>query len=253
MFGLGAAPAVDFLPPPEAREWIARTLATTRPHMGPDARGAMPSAEATPVVRDMDGLFDLVCAAQSEIGQADVEFSLVEVPEEGPPVPPGFVPLGNPEGQLLHTFHKGGEYILLYAPALFRLPELVLSSVARELGRLGLHRAGVAPSEDPEEVEARAELAAVALGLGVWVANGAYVFENSCCGGGCGLDLSSIRAGLSMPEACFALALDAHHRDMSRRAVGKHLAPTQLAAFKSSYKHLRKHPVPLTQAAASPT
>ncbi|MFY0536601.1 hypothetical protein [Nannocystis pusilla] len=118
-------------------------------------------------------------------------------------------------------------------PQVFRAPSLLLGNLARELGRIGLW---IQPSPSPAlaeiDGEAAAELAAISLGLGVWVANGAYMFENACCGGGCGVDLRNMRAGLSLPEASYALALDAHRKGLSRRAAAKQLETTQETAFK---------------------
>jgi hypothetical protein len=68
------------------------------------------------------------------------------------------------------------------------------------------------------------------------------VYENACCGGGCGIDLKTLRAGLSMPEACFALAIDGHRKGLSRRVTGKALDSTQKAAFKRSWGFVRKEP-----------
>ena len=183
-----------------------------------------------------------MCGIQGEVGQADVEFTMVEMVPEDPQVPPGFVPLGDAQGQMMHTFvNPTGEYLVVTVPAIFRLEPIVYASVARELGRIAIDRGGGEAGE-PDEVEADAELAAVALGMGVWVANGAYVFENACCGGGCGIDLSTLRAGLSMPEACFALALDGHRKGLSRRAVARALGGTQKAALKRSWSFVAKQP-----------
>jgi hypothetical protein len=165
-------------------------------------------------------------------------FTLYEL-ENDPKVEPGFVPLGDPQGQMMHTFVRDGEFLMVVMPQIFRVAELLKASVARELGRIAVHIAGGHQIE-PEEIEADAELAAVVLGMGTWVANGAYIYENACCGGGCGIDLSSIRAGLSMPEACFAVAADAQRRGLSRRAIARQLAATQRAAFKASWSSIAK-------------
>jgi hypothetical protein len=177
-----------------------------------------------------------MCGVQAEIGQEDVEFTLLEVGDGAPQLPDGFAPLGDPTGQMLHGFHRDGEYVLLFSPGVFRVPQLLFASVARELGRIAVHLVGGHDSAiEPTDFEADAELAGVVLGMGVWVANGAYVYENACCGGGCGIDLKSLRAGLSMPEAVLALALDGRRKGLSRRAIAKHLEPTQRAAFKKNW------------------
>jgi hypothetical protein len=240
MFKFGAAKAVSFLPDPDARAWVADGLRLHTERLGePATRPRLIEASASKP-RDLDDLFELMCGVQAEIGQKDVEFSLVEL-EPGQRPPDDHVALGDPTGQLMHTLVKGHEFVVLCVPQIFRVAELVRASVARELGRIAIHRAG-GHRVEPEDIEGDAELAAVALGLGVWVAGGAYVYENACCGGGCGIDLRSIRAGLSMPEACFALAVDARRKGISRRVAMRHLGPNQRAALKESWGHVGRQP-----------
>jgi hypothetical protein len=247
LFGRGeaASAAVDFLPSDDARSWLAEGMAELAARLGAHPSATARAAVSTPrwlttppveKPRDLDALFEHICMVQAEVGQRDVEFALVE-PSAGPP-PPGFAPLGDPQGQLMHTFARGDELAILVTPALLRVPALVHASVARELGRIAIHRVGGHHIDghrvDAADMEAEAELAAILLGMGIWVANGAYVYENKCCGGGCGVDLRSVRAGLSLPEACFALALDGRRRGLSPRLATKHLESTQKAAFKAA-------------------
>jgi hypothetical protein len=242
MLGFSSTPAVDFLPSEDMRAWVADGLRDHAARLGEPARVPRLVTQASLAKpRDLDDLFELLCGVQAEVGQADVELTLLELDPEDPPSRHGYEPLGDPTGQLVHTFARRDELLVVAVPAIFRVTELVLASVARELGRIAVHRAG-GHRVEPDDREGDAELAAVALGLGVWVANGAYVYENACCGGGCGLDLKSVRAGLSLPEACFALAVDGHRRDLSRRVVAKHLMPTQRAALKQSWGHVRRQP-----------
>lgn len=238
----------EFVPDADARAWILDGLVELAPRLGEPA--FMPHLLTDPSAllgrsgspRDLDSLFDMICAIQEVVGQRQVELTLLEIDERSrPPLPEtGLVHLGDPGGKLLHAIRAGGEYLLLFTPAAFKVRELLLAGIARALGHIALDRAGVAPDpEAPDQLDqwdADAELAAVLLGMGVWVANGSYKFENACCGGGCGVDLRSIRSGLSMPEACFALSVDGHRKGLSRRAIAKHLEPTQKAAFESSWK-----------------
>jgi hypothetical protein len=242
MFGLSSAPSVEFLPPEDARAWVADGLRDHVARLGAPGRAPrLVTNTSIPTPRDLDDLFELMCGVQAEVGQADVELTLLELDPADPPSRHGYEPLGDPTGHLVHTFVKQSELLVVAVPTIFRKAELVLASVARELGRIAVHRAG-GHQVQPADREGDAELAAIVLGLGVWVANGAYVYENKCCGGGCGIDLGSIRAGLSLPEACFALAVDGHRRGISRRVVAKHLMPTQRAALKRSWGHVRKQP-----------
>jgi len=240
MLNFSASKAVDFLPDDDARAWVAEGLSDLWQRLGEPATRPHVFGPPDTSVGNFDDLFDAFCELQAEVGQEDVEFTLLEI-DDKPEIPKGFVPLGNPEGQLMHTFARAEEFLVIVAPAVFRLPELVFGSIAREVGRIAVHLVG-GHKVEPDDFEGDAELAGIALGLGPWVANGAYVFENACCGGGCGIDLRSVRTGLSMPEACFATALDAQRKGISRRAVTKHLASTQTAAFKRSWGYVGKAP-----------
>lgn len=243
MFNFGSAAAQtapQFVPDENSRDWIASALRDVIAALGPPAmaprRVADPPARGVARPRDLDSLFDFICAAQEHIGQDDLEFTLLEhTPTQS--MPDGFKPVGDAQGHMIHTFRRGkDELVLLVMPAVFRAPQLVLGSVARELGRMGLlQREGFLDPIKSLDDEAAAELAGVALGMGVWIANGAYMFENACCGGGCGLDLRSFRVNLSLPEVCFALALDARRKGFSRRQIARLLEPTQKSAFKKSW------------------
>lgn len=242
MLGFSSTPTVDFLPDDQTRAWVADGLRAHVTRLGGPVREPRVVTKTTiDKPRDLDDLFELMCGVQAQVGQADVEFSLVEMDGDDPPSNHGFAPLGDPAGQLMHTFAKRNELVVLVVPAIFRVSELVLGSMARELGRIAVHLSG-GHQVEPTDFEGDAELAAIALGLGVWVANGAYVYENACCGGGCGLDLTSLRAGLSMPEACFGLAVDSQRKGISRRVVAKHLEPTQRAALKRSWGWVKQQP-----------
>ena len=242
-FGSAAAQAApQFVPDESGRDWLASALRDVIAALGPPAmaprRVADPPARGVAKPRDLDSLFDFVCAAQEHIGQDDLEFTLLEMGStKKASVPDGFKPVGDAEGHMIHTFRRGrDELILLVMPAVFRAPQLVLGGVARELGRMGLiQREGFLEPIQSLADEAAAELAAIALGMGVWIANGAYMFENACCGGGCGLDLRSLSVNLSLPEVCFALALDARRKGFGRREIARLLEPTQKSAFKKSW------------------
>ncbi len=255
-FGSDSAKASpEFVPGDDARAWIANGLRDVVAALGAVAqaprRVVVPAQPQTP--RDPDALFELICETQSYIDQDDIEFTMLE-PAADPkksPLPPGAVPLGSPEGHMMHTFRRGDELLLLVMPPVFRSPELLFGNLARELGRMGLVQRGFEDGIGEVDAESAAELAGVALGMGVWVANGAYMFENACCGGGCGIDLRGIQAALSMPEACFALALDANRKGISRRHLAKYLSPTQKSAFKQNWK-LSSKALPALAAAPSP-
>jgi len=239
MFG-SRQPEIEFLPEDDARARVACTHGSVAARLGSCATAPRIFSRSKPP-RDPDDLFEMMCDVQAQVGLAEVDFGLVDLVDGAPEVPDGFVPLGNPAGQLMHTFRRNDEFVTVVAPTIFRKAELLFAGAARELGRIALAVTGGHQLE-PQEYEAEAELAAIALGMGVWVANGSYVFQNACCGGGCGIDLRSLRTGLSMPEACFAAALDGHRKGLSRRSIARHLESNQKAALKRSWGFVAKAP-----------
>ncbi len=253
LFGTNAT-APTFIPDEETRRWLATSLQAVISQLGAPALRPQwftdTPARGVRAPRDLDSLFDFICAAQEQVGQSDLEFTLVDLQPGQPPVPHGFTPLGDATGHLLHSFARAQELVLVVAPQLFRVPSLLLGHVARELGRLGLWQQPGTPAVAELDSEAAAELAGIALGMGTWVANGAYMFNNACCGGGCGIDLGSVRAALSMPEAVYALGLDAQRKGLGRRQAGKILESTQAAALKASWDACAPH-LPALPAARS--
>lgn len=259
------ASAPEFIPNQDSRDWIADGIVELAGRLGPFAQQPRVLTDASEIgfgssktPRDLDALFDMICAVQEVVGQSEVELTLLEVDERGaaPKLPDGYQSLGDSNGKLLHTLRGPDEYLVLFTPAVFKVRELMFASVAREVGRVALDRTGMQPELDagPEallEWEADSELAAILLGMGIWIVNGSYMFENACCGGGCGVDLRSLRAGLSMPEACYALALDSQRKGLRRRHVVRHLAPTQKAATKKCWGHVGAA-IPPALAAATP-
>ncbi|MBL8975840.1 MAG: hypothetical protein JNK56_34880 [Myxococcales bacterium] len=239
------ATAPTFTPDEETRRWLAQSLQAVIAQLGAPALRPQwftdTPARGIKTPKDLDGLFDFICAAQEQVGQSDLEFTLIDLQPGQPPVPHGFNPLGDATGHLLHSFARAQEIVLVVAPQLFRVPSLLLGHVARELGRLGLWQQPTTPAVAELDSEAAAELAGIALGMGTWVANGAYMFNNACCGGGCGIDLGSVRAALSMPEAVYALGLDAQRKGLGRRQAGKILESTQAAALKASWDACAPH------------
>lgn len=250
MFAFGspaAAAAPQFVPDDAAQAWIAAGLARLRDRLGAPARSdrliTCPTTLSAP--RNLDGIFELICELQGQVGQAEVEFTLLPADQRAQ-LDDRFVPLGDPSGQLMHSFHHRDEdsYLVLFSEAAFRVLPVLYASIARELGRFALHRSGsalFAPDEDfDSDSESEAELAAMTLGMGLWVANGAVMFENGCCGGGCGVDLGSLRAGLSVPEVGHALAVDAQARGLGKWSISRHLESTQKAAFKRNWSTVRR-------------
>lgn len=262
MFASGsstAAAAPQFVPEQGAQEWISAALQRLRTRLGPVAqtRQLITCPGGLDVPRDLDATFDLICDLQEQVGQEDLEFTLL-AHEQNQDLGDEFVALGNPTGQLMHSFHHRTQdsYLILFSDAVFRVLPVMFASIARELGRFALHRSGGPLFDDAStfqhDPESEAELAAISMGLGVWVANGAVMFENGCCGGGCGIDLGSLRAGLSVPEVCHALAVDGKARGLGKWGISRHLESTQKAAFKRNWTALKRaKPQPSLAASAT--
>jgi len=99
-------------------------------------------------------------------------------------------------------------------------PDVLTTSLARVVGALVLHEAG-------EEVDpGDEEIAAVATGFGVLLANGAAVWAKSCGG----LRMAQATA-LPVEEVAVALALFAAVHGVRASAVREHLGATQREAF----------------------
>lgn len=253
MFSLGAlsSPRPEFLPDEQSQAWLLEeflsVIACTAPHSDP-TRPWVHIPKHVP--QDLDGFFEFICALQAQVGQESLDLTVLPITDQSPEIPKDYLALSSSEGQLMQTLFGRGEYVLCFTSALFKKTELLLASIARELGRIALHqelrhstnslaKEGCESSEDPLSAT-RAELAAFALGTGPFIVNGSYIFENSCCGGGCGINLGSLKTGLSMPEAAFMLAIDTIRRGQKKRSLARHLAPNQKAAFLDNYKSIEK-------------
>jgi hypothetical protein len=102
-------------------------------------------------------------------------------------------------------------------------PEVLTASLARTVGALVLHEAG----EDAEDAAGpEAEIAAVACGLGVLVANGSAVWAKSC--GGLRMAQATV---MSVEESAVALALFTAVHGIKPGAAQARLGATQREAF----------------------
>ncbi len=101
-------------------------------------------------------------------------------------------------------------------------PAKLMTSLARVTGSLVLHEGGDEQADDP----ARLELAAVAIGLGVLVVNGSYLYSKSCGG-------ARVHQGtaLAVTEAAALLALFCRVHKVKPSLARSPLALTQREAF----------------------
>src|SRR5690554_3366851 len=146
------ANAPQFVPDESGRDWIANGVIELASRLGPAAHQPRLLTDASEIgfgksktPHNLDSLFNMICAVQEVVGQADVELTVLELDERGaaPKLPGNYVSLGDSNGKLLHTLRGPDEYLMLFSPALFKVRELLFASVARELGRVALDRAGL--------------------------------------------------------------------------------------------------------------
>src|SRR5690606_42128022 len=100
MLGSSSAVSVELLPAEDTRAWVTDGLRDHMTRLGAPARQPrVITKTAVDHPRDLDDLFELVCGVQAEVGQADVEITLIELDPDDPPAVHGYVPLGDPTGQ----------------------------------------------------------------------------------------------------------------------------------------------------------
>jgi hypothetical protein len=114
-------------------------------------------------------------------------------------------------------------------------PDLLTASLARSVGALVLGEAG--EKVDRMREAPTAEIAAIACGFGVLLANGAGVWAKSCGG------LRMARAtALSVEETTVALALFAVVHDVAESTARTHLNATQREAFDLAFVWAASNP-----------
>jgi hypothetical protein len=111
-------------------------------------------------------------------------------------------------------------------------PDVLTTSLARSVGALVLHEAG----EEPDPADG--EIAAVACGLGVLLANGASVWAKSC--GGLRMAQATV---LPVDEIAVALALFVAVHGRKPGAARDHLGATQREAFDEAQAWVESNPL----------
>jgi hypothetical protein len=115
-------------------------------------------------------------------------------------------------------------------------PDLLTTSLARSIGALVLGEAG--EQTGPEAAAETAEVAAVACGFGVLLANGAAVWAKSC--GGLRMACAT---SLSVEETAVALALFVAVHGVKESEARAHLQTTQREAFDLALAWVASNPL----------
>jgi hypothetical protein len=225
------APGMD-LPSDDSLRGIVQTYAALRARHG-DAIGAptlvCPTSAFFPdeFRGDPSSVAHLVRRMMSYGPIADdlpVELAFVE--PDGGQGGCGSIACGSPAGKRDAAFVEELDdgYRVVVAATDLGHPDLLTASLARSVGAIVLYEAG--EEESGTALATRAEIAAVACGFGVVLANGAAVWGKSCGG------LRMVRGtALSVEEAAVALALFVGAHGVPESEARGHLRPTQREAF----------------------
>jgi hypothetical protein len=220
------------LPNEDALRWIVRTYARLRAAHG-EALGAPALVQPTgeffpdPFQRDPPSVERLLRRTMSYSPLAEdlgVEIAFL-APEGDHSGGCGSAACGTSGGASAHPTVEelDDHYRVFVAVTDVGNPDVLTASLARTVGALVLHEAG----EDAEDAAGpEAEIAAVACGLGVLVANGAAVWAKSC--GGLRMAQATV---LSVEETAVALALFTAVHGVKTTTAQAKLGATQREAF----------------------
>jgi hypothetical protein len=227
------------LPSGDALRWIVSTYARVRSACG-DALAAPPLVRPTgddfpdEFRHDAPSVERLLRRMMAHSPVADdlgIELAFVE-PQEGNGAGGGCGSLACGSGSGAGAGGRGALPILQELDDGYRVfvavndvahADVLTTALARAVGALVLHESGEA-GDDAEPGDG--EIAAVACGLGVLLANGAAVWAKSCGG----LRMAQATS-LAVEEVTVALALFAAVHGVKRAAVREHLGATQREAY----------------------
>jgi hypothetical protein len=231
------------LPDEASLRWIVRTYARLRAAHG-DALGApvlvQPTGEFFPDAfqRDAASVERLLRRTMSYAPLADdlgVEIAFL-APEGDHSGGCGSAACGTSGGASAHPTveEHDDHYRVFVAVSDVGNSDVLTASLARTVGALVLHEA----AEDPEDAAGpEAEIAAVACGLGVLIANGAAVWAKSC--GGLRMAQATV---LAVEEAAVALALFTAVHGVKTSVAQAKLGATQREAFDHAIAWIESNP-----------
>src|SRR5690606_12695128 len=109
-------------------------------------------------------------------------------------------------------------------------PVVLTTALVRAVSEIFLHEAEAWDAFDPRERDAAIDLCGSALGFGVLLCNGSYIYSTSCGG-------VSVASATSLPveELTLALAIQVVLHGLSPRPAKKHLDTTPRAHFEAGH------------------
>jgi hypothetical protein len=129
--------------------------------------------------------------------------------------------------------------VITYNEHQLRDPMSLVATFAHELAHYLLATAKTDPPGTEEAEEPATDLAAVFMGFGIFIANGAFQFEQFTDGMMQGWRSAHL-GYLSEASLAYALAIFALLKGLPDRAVRKHLDPNPSGYFKQARKHIEK-------------
>ncbi len=223
------------LPADSQLRWILRHTATLLEQGAEPVSGLVqPNGEFFPDHFDASprALAALMNRVKEHAGLGDLTIDLSIVTPEGEAQKVSCAsgacgPGGKIDTKLGRVSQRGdGDYMVAVTPGEARNPVVLTTTFVRSVSHIFLTEADAYRGVIPTDREPVADLAAVLLGFGVLMSNGAYLYMKGCSG-------VSVHSATRMPvdEITVGLALFCKLHDVSDRAASKHLELTPAEHF----------------------
>ncbi|WP_370978468.1 hypothetical protein [Agaribacterium sp. ZY112] len=125
-----------------------------------------------------------------------------------------------------------------YSSAMMKKPMDLVGSMSKNIAQHVLFQSQLVPPSGPESFDACAEMLAIMMGFGIFIANSAYTFRGSCAR--CYDPQANRSAALSEDESIYCLALFAHHKNISDKEACAQLKAYLRPSFKKARKQIKR-------------
>jgi hypothetical protein len=124
-----------------------------------------------------------------------------------------------------------------YASAMMKKPMDLVASMSKNMAQHMLYQSQRVPPAGPQSFDATAEVLAISMGFGIFIANSAYTFRGSCAR--CYDPRANRSAALSEDEAIYCLALFCHYKQIDNKQVMPSLKSYLRARLKKARQQLK--------------
>lgn len=121
-----------------------------------------------------------------------------------------------------------------YASAMMKKPMDLVGAMSNNIAQHMLYQSQLQPPAGPQSFYATAEVLAISMGFGIFIANSAYTFRGSCAR--CYDPRANRTAAISEDEAIYCLALFCHYKKIENKQV----LPSLKGYLRSRLKKARK-------------